>query len=237
MIPTSIDGTDITGATIDGTDVTEITVDGQTVFSPLPDSADILVDYDVSATTSTNSIPDTTGNQPDATGDTYTTTTANGVRLAQLRSDTLEADFSPTISLPVTIFWVSKHVSNQSSAYLWSNDEDGWHMENAGADWSYFTRNNATGAEFGTGDTNLNVFTMYIESSRFTHRKNGTDSFAGFNTSTDSRDFIEIYFGSYSTGAGTSDIDFGRWIMYDGDKRSIQSQVESFLAGLYGISI
>jgi len=33
MIPTSIDGTDITGATIDGTDVTEITVDGQTVFT------------------------------------------------------------------------------------------------------------------------------------------------------------------------------------------------------------
>jgi len=32
MPPTSIDGTDISGATIDGTDVTEITVDGQTVF-------------------------------------------------------------------------------------------------------------------------------------------------------------------------------------------------------------
>jgi hypothetical protein len=31
--PTSIDGTDITGATIDGTEVQEITVDGQTVFS------------------------------------------------------------------------------------------------------------------------------------------------------------------------------------------------------------
>jgi hypothetical protein len=31
--PTSIDGTDITGATIDGTDVTEITVDGDVVFS------------------------------------------------------------------------------------------------------------------------------------------------------------------------------------------------------------
>jgi hypothetical protein len=31
--PTSIDGTDITGATIDGQDVQEITVDGQTVFS------------------------------------------------------------------------------------------------------------------------------------------------------------------------------------------------------------
>jgi len=31
--PTSIDGTDITGATIDGQDVQEITLDGQTVFS------------------------------------------------------------------------------------------------------------------------------------------------------------------------------------------------------------
>jgi len=34
--PTSIDGTDITGATIDGTEVTEITVDGQTVFEAGP---------------------------------------------------------------------------------------------------------------------------------------------------------------------------------------------------------
>ena len=36
MIPTSIDGTDITGATIDGTDVQEITVDGDVVFSAAP---------------------------------------------------------------------------------------------------------------------------------------------------------------------------------------------------------
>jgi len=36
MIPTSIDGTDITGATIDGTDVQEITVDGDVVFSGAP---------------------------------------------------------------------------------------------------------------------------------------------------------------------------------------------------------
>jgi len=37
MIPTSIDGTDITGATIDGSDVQEITVDGDVVFSAGPD--------------------------------------------------------------------------------------------------------------------------------------------------------------------------------------------------------
>jgi len=41
MIPTSIDGTDITGATIDGTDVQEITVDGDTVFTAGPTPAPV----------------------------------------------------------------------------------------------------------------------------------------------------------------------------------------------------
>ena len=40
--PTSIDGTDITGATIDGTDVQEITVDGDVVFTALPPEFDAL---------------------------------------------------------------------------------------------------------------------------------------------------------------------------------------------------
>jgi len=44
MIPTSIDGTDITGATIDGQDVQEITVDGQTVFTAGPDIPDSVTD-------------------------------------------------------------------------------------------------------------------------------------------------------------------------------------------------
>jgi len=41
MIPTSIDGTDITGATIDGQDVEEITVDGNTVFTAAPPPAPV----------------------------------------------------------------------------------------------------------------------------------------------------------------------------------------------------
>jgi len=60
MPPTSIDGTDITGATIDGTDVQEITVDGQTVFTavpPLPGSAVHQWKFDEgSGTTATDSI-------------------------------------------------------------------------------------------------------------------------------------------------------------------------------------
>jgi len=46
MPPTSIDGTDITGATIDGTDVTEITVDGQTVFKEVSLSPNAINQYD-----------------------------------------------------------------------------------------------------------------------------------------------------------------------------------------------
>jgi len=43
--PTSIDGTDITGATIDGTDVQEITVDGDVVFSAGPQINNFPVAY------------------------------------------------------------------------------------------------------------------------------------------------------------------------------------------------
>jgi hypothetical protein len=55
--PTSIDGTEITGATIDGQDVGEITIDGQTVFSAVPDSGIsryTFNDEDISSSTLTD---------------------------------------------------------------------------------------------------------------------------------------------------------------------------------------
>ena len=64
MIPTSIDGTDITGATIDGTDVTEITVDGDVVFSAGPTLSPNLKHYWTfdNADVSGNNVFDTVGN-------------------------------------------------------------------------------------------------------------------------------------------------------------------------------
>jgi len=56
--PTSIDGTDITGATIDGTDVQEITVDGQTVFTAqVPSSPNLLSRFEFE-----QNVTDTVGN-------------------------------------------------------------------------------------------------------------------------------------------------------------------------------
>jgi len=118
---------------------------------------------------------------------------------------------------------------------LWSHDIDGWHMENSGSNWSWY---NGTSLEFGTANTNLNVFTMYIEASGFTHRVNSVDTFSGLNTTDTNADFTEIYFGDYMEGGGsTTDVNFGRWLIYDGDKRPIQTDVEKALASIYGISI
>jgi len=53
MPPTSIDGTDITGATIDGTDVQEITVDGDTVFTAVPPGAFDITQFSLDTSIST----------------------------------------------------------------------------------------------------------------------------------------------------------------------------------------
>jgi len=78
MPPTSIDGTDITGATIDGTDVTEITVDGQTVFTPGPPPS--LVSrwtYDNADTTGSTAEDIISGNDGNINGATIGVTGAN----------------------------------------------------------------------------------------------------------------------------------------------------------------
>ena len=65
MIPTSINGTDITGATIDGTDVQEITVDGQTVFSAAETNliARYAFDNNLNDSVGSNDASVTTGSQ------------------------------------------------------------------------------------------------------------------------------------------------------------------------------
>jgi len=88
MPPTSIDGTDITGATIDGTDVQEITVDGQTVFTagiPQPPSGLAYWTFDNDDTSGSTAIDVWGGNNLTINGattgvsganDTYTTNEA-----------------------------------------------------------------------------------------------------------------------------------------------------------------
>jgi len=84
--PTSIDGTDITGATIDGTDVQEITVDGDVVFSAAPQIpvSGLLHDYDATQESYTDGATGETFNDQKgandgvATGTTFRTSGLNG---------------------------------------------------------------------------------------------------------------------------------------------------------------
>jgi len=74
--PTSIDGTDITGATIDGTDVQEITVDGDTVFTAGVKIPNVLGYYSFDDDSDSSIVVDDSGNGNDGTinsGATYTT--------------------------------------------------------------------------------------------------------------------------------------------------------------------
>jgi len=112
MIPTSIDGTDITGATIDGTDVQEITVDGQTVFSAGPSLQDIVAPGNLIAwypftnqaddETRTGGILDndgiTVGDATDYSPNTIQPTyqTSGGVTDLQTGPNSAYYDFTPT---------------------------------------------------------------------------------------------------------------------------------------------
>jgi len=79
MIPTSIDGTDITGASIDGTDVTEITVDGDTVFEAVTIPNSVVTQYRFEDNTNTSVAVDSVGtNDANINGPTYTSDAAKG---------------------------------------------------------------------------------------------------------------------------------------------------------------
>jgi len=124
--PTSIDGTDITGATIDGTDVQEITVDGQTVFSAVPNvpsSANLVFHLDASQESlsnnqTTTTITDFSGNNNDVTGDsvTYKTNQINGLPAFDFNEDILDNTMS--LSSPIVVGIVVKTTANNQQQRL-----------------------------------------------------------------------------------------------------------------------
>jgi len=96
--PTSIDGTDITGATIDGTDVQEITVDGDTVFTAGPT---IIDDFDANDFTTKWNINGTAGS---FTGFNATTSNvhdgSHSLRIDSNNNNSVFLDSSQSVSTP-----------------------------------------------------------------------------------------------------------------------------------------
>jgi len=119
--PTSIDGTEITGATIDGTEVTEITVDGDTVFTAgLPNSGLIQDYYD--PRNLTKSTGDDVSSWPSTEGATNTLSTGTSASYIENdinnnpvinfdTEDALTTGYSSTLSEPVVWGFVFKDLT------------------------------------------------------------------------------------------------------------------------------
>ena len=109
--PTSIDGTDITGATIDGTDVTEITVGGDVVFSAeatLP-TQNLIHRYDFSASsTTTTFVEDLAGSDDLTTGSFQGFRTLNGLQVGDFDDDFIKGSWSSSPSEPFSYATVIK---------------------------------------------------------------------------------------------------------------------------------
>jgi len=129
MIPTSIDGTDITGATIDGTDVQEITVDGDTVFTAgpqPPDQANLVFQMDASQESlsnnqTTSTVTDFSGNGNDFSGDSiiFKTNQINGLPAFEFDDDSLTN--SQTLSTPCVVAFVAEFTANNQQHRVWGH--------------------------------------------------------------------------------------------------------------------
>jgi hypothetical protein len=246
MPPTSLDGTDITGATIDGTDVQEITVDGQTVFTaqaPLPDAGDLharysAIDLGLSDGDPVNTWTDETGNGHDLTGanaPTFKTNIINGqpvVRFDGL-NDFLDVSFSD-IPTPYTIFIV--HADPDGSGQYTIHDEEAVgnvaRFGPSGGNYRMFSGQGIFGNAATTSPLIHSEF--YDNGPNSILRRNGTqtangdcgnNALGGFKLATDGTEF------------SFAEIDIGEVLIYPQDKSSIFSDVEQYLSDEWGISL
>jgi len=177
MIPTSIDGTDITGATIDGTDVQEITVDGDVVFSAsdVPDSA--LLFYSAEENGGSTAV-DRTNNNNDGTinGATFSFSSTSAVGQFAYEFNGNDNIFHPTLGIfdGSTSFYVGMWVYFEdltSDYWAWSS----W----AEFDWSVNYDNAQNDFILRTFDGSTSKLTSFISNPQintYYHILGGYDS-------------------------------------------------------------
>jgi len=141
--PTSIDGTDITGATIDGTDVQEITVDGDTVFTagppPAPDLSNLQNHYAARLETNYND-GDTVTIFTDQIGNNDASNSTSGGRGTPNYS-TNEINGQPAVNYQLEAHDTGKIIDTSISRTIYAvfrQDTTG----NNGSVWGYFSPNN-----------------------------------------------------------------------------------------------
>jgi len=248
MPPTSIDGTDITGATIDGTEVQEITVDGQTVFTAgpdIPDAGDLQVRYDATEISASDGDPistwnDQTGNGFDLTAGnapTFKTGVINGSPVVRFDgvNDFLNVDFGATESQPNHIFILAqKRTSGNNDSEPVFDGFSTDHLirsENDGPFWNLFAGGNP---DDGLDDTNVNIFSVLFDGANSEMRINGTVEISA-DAGTSGLDGVTL--GANRAANQFGDYDIGEVLVYPQDKSSIVGDVESYLGEKWGVTV
>jgi len=218
MPPTSIDGTDITGATIDGTDVTEITVDGQTVFTALSlPQADLDHDYNVASLSLSDgdeisTFPDDSGNGNDltahATGPTFKTNVKNGQPVARVTGDQYLSGPSD-LTQPFTVFIVVKaNTSDLQGLYGAGGANADGRIQNSR--WS--VQNDIFGDPVDTTSFEIIMFEHNTSNSQI--RQNDVQTATGTVVNQDySSDDLNVF--GWDNNVPFDDGDIGRYVIYD----------------------
>jgi len=244
--PTSIDGTDITGATIDGTDVQEITVDGDVVFSAgsdLPTRA-LKHRYDADAisglsnnddvtqwndTAGSNDVTAPSGSEP-----VYKTNIQNGLPVVRFTgSEVLTGGTGDTVQ-PDTIFVVYKQDNTtQEMGVLNSVTTANEQIFFSGGEFKWFA-----GSVLNSGvsvNTNYNIHCVIADGSSTEYRINGALESTG---NAGGEKLVGVRIGQQSGGTRQLDGDVCEVLIYS-DRLTSQeiADVESFLSNKWGISI
>jgi len=265
--PTSIDGTDITGATIDGTDVQEITVDGDVVFTsgggvstPPPDASNLIANYDALAITGlsdgqvVNTWADQSGNNRDMSPDDgtdprYETNEINGNPAVEGQSDYFaDGNFLPNAYTYYLVY--KQNGGSQKTAYA-TYQSFGSFINGA------FTKfdlngivtaygNGSTGVQplstfsFNPQDGNPHVLTVGVDADNgiIVNRVDGDeDVLTNLTTLTISHGDLYLMTGENVKGRSFDGFQ-AQNLFYDGlHDATTRASVEAFLASKWGITI
>jgi len=247
--PTSIDGTDITGATIDGTEVKEITVDGDTVFTAgleIPQTG-LLHDWDLRNVSGSDGDPIGTVTDQQGSDDLTQTTSskqptlrtgANGINNLQVArhdgsDDLLTTTLASTVTQPIDTFVVFRINTISAGGRVvagGSRDEQTLSINNLNSgEWAILAGNKVTG---GSTDTNAHLGTVGFDGANSEFRLDqsdevtgdfGTNSLSGFAT------------GSAPDGVGPLAVDIGQIAVYDASVSGYsRADVESYFVSEWG---
>jgi len=249
MPPTSIDGTDITGATIDGTDVQEITVDGDTVFTAGPGQPPLFNNlthwWDFGANNSTTTfIEDKSNDNNDLTGGSFSNfDTINGRKAANfdnvagdsgstdyIRNDGAFAQFTYS-------FFIVVDVDDPSTSFQRIfHGSDGFDFRTSSGGFDL-----PGGSSFGNASSDTICSVVNMDSSRTFEARTDGVSHGTITTNVD-REISNATFGgrfpAKPVGEDMYDGSIGECLIYDVPLSSTDvDDIESFLANKWNVTI